>query len=507
MMDPTRKALLLDAYYQVLDNFLFRVLLFLVLLLVLAAFLIAFTEQGIELAFGWTTITYDQILDSVGTSAQGIAPAELKAEFIRGLQQVFVAYGVGWFGIMLCIASTAFFVPRMLEKGSADITFSKPLSRLRLLLARYLAGVLFVIILAGLLIGGVYLSIWIRSGYNDPGFLWSALTLIYVYALIHSVSTLMAVLTRSTVAAILVAILFFPLNGCVHGSWIKAEFKRDTSQMAQLQARKDQEAKPEDAAAEDAAPQTHWLLRSWYAGRTVLHYVLPKTRDADFISAMLMKSLGEGTELIDEEGRLTIGKAPEGFVRTAPTGDRADLDTQPAVWVARDEKGDEPPRIEISRKTWVEETRGDRVRKRSVYKLADDLVHEVAAGGVDLDAIVEQRISVDWVASVLVVWTDLEHREHRTVLFPYGDWLFELQMTADPAWRTEDQRAAVLDTFLAELKIAPESRFLNKDQWYAARFGWTAPLKYNAFFSIASSAAFVVLMLALAWWKLSRIDF
>ena len=44
-------------------------------------------------------------------------------------------------------------------------------------------------------------------------------------------------------------------------------------------------------------------------------------------------------------------------------------------------------------------------------------------------------------------------------------------------------------------------------QWVSEQFGWGSELKYNAWFSVASSAAFVLVMLVLGWWKLMRIDF
>jgi hypothetical protein len=52
-----------------------------------------------------------------------------------------------------------------------------------------------------------------------------------------------------------------------------------------------------------------------------------------------------------------------------------------------------------------------------------------------------------------------------------------------------------------------EVSFLGKDEWYEKRFGWTAPLRFNAFFSLLSSFAFAALMLGISAWRLSRIDF
>jgi predicted exporter len=45
------------------------------------------------------------------------------------------------------------------------------------------------------------------------------------------------------------------------------------------------------------------------------------------------------------------------------------------------------------------------------------------------------------------------------------------------------------------------------DDPHSREFGWSAAWRHNAWFSIATTAAFIVLTLALAGWKLSRIDF
>ncbi len=58
--------------------------------------------------------------------------------------------------------------------------------------------------------------------------------------------------------------------------------------------------------------------------------------------------------------------------------------------------------------------------------------------------------------------------------------------------------------------IDPESvveQTYNPFEWYDARFGWSAPWKSNAWFSLLSSLAFVVATLGVAWLKLRRISF
>ena len=199
------KALLADAFYQVLDNKVFRLLVLLSIGLVAPTFLVGFREDGVHFLFGWKTFTYKEFVSAFGVPVPEIH--DIHVAVIQQVQAIFVGGLAGTIGILFCIAATAFFVPRMLEKGAADTLFSKPVARFVLLLARYVAGLLFVGVLAFVLVLGMHIGLLVTSGYSDPGFLWSALTLVYIFALVHAFSTLIAVYTRSSVAAILFTLM------------------------------------------------------------------------------------------------------------------------------------------------------------------------------------------------------------------------------------------------------------------------------------------------------------
>src|SRR5215210_5517294 len=71
----------------------------------------------------------------------------------------------------LAIFATAHLVPRMQEKGTIDLYLSRPVSRMKLLLSRYIAG----LILAGsnvvYLMGSIWLIVWYKTGVANPKFL------------------------------------------------------------------------------------------------------------------------------------------------------------------------------------------------------------------------------------------------------------------------------------------------------------------------------------------------
>lgn len=110
--------------------------------------------------------------------------------------------------LVLCVIITGFFIPNMLRKGSLDLLISKPIGRVQLLVYKYIGGLILVFLVSTFTIGGVWLVMSARSGYWDPGFLVTIPAMTFTFAVIYAVSTCVAVLTRSSIAAILVSIAF-----------------------------------------------------------------------------------------------------------------------------------------------------------------------------------------------------------------------------------------------------------------------------------------------------------
>ncbi|MEY2746547.1 MAG: hypothetical protein RL112_1589, partial [Planctomycetota bacterium] len=315
-MSPSTRALLEDAWRQILDNTVFRILVVVTILLVLPTFLIAAKSDGISILFGLWRLDYDDLplLPSLGF---GRLDGDAQARAFVYIVQEFIVQGLaGTVGVFFCIAATAFFVPRMLEKGAADVVFSRPISRAKLLASRWLAGVLFVAVLSSLLVGGMHLGFLLRSGHSDPGFLASALTLTYLFAILHCLSTVVAVLTRSSVAAILVTVVFFPMNSCLQNGWVVKE--------AAFAAREARMAEGEEAKEPSATVRTLSMLLD------VVHWVLPKTNDADPLAASLRTAvMGPNHVVRDEATDLLVAKDFQGATLAAPT---TDLLATPAVW-------------------------------------------------------------------------------------------------------------------------------------------------------------------------------
>jgi hypothetical protein len=444
-------------------------------------------------------------------------------------------------------------MPRTLEKGSADILFSKPVSRLSLMLSRYVAGLLFVAFLSLLLVFGIYLGLLLVSGYNDPGFLWGAITLIYLFAILHAFSICVGVFTRSTVAAILISLFLFMGSGCIHQAWRFRGYFQDMQLAEKLRAdyagNKDGESviPPilEDSKGKEGS-KSNAFVDFMVGTLDTAHYILPKTSDADVLTRKLRKAVGRREILlVDDAGHFTVSGDPEGFQLSKPDPSQADagsiavdIESAPAVWIAR-EDGREVGRVEISRRTRLQDRPGTdangakrRPRRLGTTEVADDVHKAIKSSATLSSEIVTRKHTVDDTYAVFATWTEKDgsiEKSGESIVFTFGDWVFEVRAIADTSWISAHENEKRIDAFAANIRLGrmhgneevigafntsgsggPNSsgeRYVDPKSWYEQRFGWTSELKYNALFSIASSVAFALAMLGLAWAKLERIDF
>jgi ABC-type transport system involved in multi-copper enzyme maturation permease subunit len=110
----------------------------------------------------------------------------------------------------LAIFATAHLVPRMQEKGTIDLYLSRPVSRTKLLLSRYFAG----LILAGsnvvYLLGSIWLIVMWKTHVVHPRFLVAGAVILLVIATLLAFAFVVGVITSSTAVSIMCSYgLFF----------------------------------------------------------------------------------------------------------------------------------------------------------------------------------------------------------------------------------------------------------------------------------------------------------
>ncbi|MCH2105357.1 MAG: ABC transporter permease [Planctomycetes bacterium] len=500
-------ALFQDSLQQVLDNRVFRLLVIMTICMVAPTFLIGFHQDHISMLWMWE-YSYSELTATLGVPVPpDVRPDEM---LIKGIQTVVIEGIAGVAGIIFCIAATAFFVPRMLEKGAADTLFSKPISRTALLVMRYFSGLLFVTVLSFALVGGMWTGFALVSGYTDTGFLWSAVTLVYLYALLHSFSVLVGTVTRSSVAAILLVLMMFMFSGCVHRGWVFKEYAQESYALEVLRIEMREEGSGELREEEE---EDSTLLNFLTVLLDTLHYTLPKTGDATTITGMLREAVeGTGPALNDTEASVVFEDHPEGM--TLIGSSTPDFD-EPVTWVPRDPDADARQRVFLKRRGREPEEApapGERVRRLVASRVAsafEDGLDERADRGELLSGPSKERAMFGPNQLIAVRWEEGSESDglHRSrFFFHFSEWLYEIDLTVPHAMMGDEAYEEWEDDFFRGLSIGTE-QFRGPMQWYEDEFGWDAPWKFNAFFSIGTSLAFALFCLLLSIFRLNRYDF
>jgi hypothetical protein len=186
-------ALLLDAYRELNARKMFWISLIISALVMVAFGLLGLNDNGLRIL--WFDV-----------------PVPAPRFWYKWAFSALVVGGwVSWAAMGLALISTASIFPDLLAGGSIDLYLSKPMSRLRLFLTKYLGGLLFVLLQASVFAVASFVVFGLRGGeWRTSLFLIIPLaTLLFSY--LFAVCVLVGVMTRSTLAAILVTCLFWAL--------------------------------------------------------------------------------------------------------------------------------------------------------------------------------------------------------------------------------------------------------------------------------------------------------
>ena len=115
-------------------------------------------------------------------------------------------------GLFLSIFATADLVPSSLRKGKIDLYLSRPISRPQFLLGKFLGAVSVVAVNILYAVAGVWLVFGIKTGIWNPYFLYSAVSIIFMFAVLYSVMLLVGVLVQGTAITMIVAYVMIMLS-------------------------------------------------------------------------------------------------------------------------------------------------------------------------------------------------------------------------------------------------------------------------------------------------------
>lgn len=118
----------------------------------------------------------------------------------------------------LAIFATAHLVPRMQEKGTIDLYLSRPVGRVKLLLSRYVAGLILAASNVVYLVGTIWLIVWWKTGVAHPRFLLAGVIIMLIISVLLAFAFVIGVITSSTAVSIMASygLFFFGLMLAAH---------------------------------------------------------------------------------------------------------------------------------------------------------------------------------------------------------------------------------------------------------------------------------------------------
>ncbi len=111
-------------------------------------------------------------------------------------------------GLFLAVFAAAGLIPTIFEPGRIELLLSKPVTRTRLLLGRYLGTLGVIAFNMAYLVLGVWLVMGIKTGIWNPSFLLAAALAVFAFAVLLTVTLAVAVVSNSAVLATMVTYFF-----------------------------------------------------------------------------------------------------------------------------------------------------------------------------------------------------------------------------------------------------------------------------------------------------------
>ncbi len=120
-----------------------------------------------------------------------------------------VPFWLSWITAILALISTAGIIPDMVSGGTIEPILSKPITRVRFFLTKYLTGLLFVGLQILVFSIGCILVLGIRAGSWEFNLLLAVPIVLVFFSYLFGFCAFVGLITRSTIAALLLTILFW----------------------------------------------------------------------------------------------------------------------------------------------------------------------------------------------------------------------------------------------------------------------------------------------------------
>ena len=261
-MIPTQTAaIFLDAYRELNAKKLFWITMGLNLLAVIVFASAGINQNGI-------TFWHWQLMDNPFFNSENVSP-----ELFYKTQ--FTSWGIpiwlSWATIILALVSTAGIIPDLISSGMIEPVLSKPIGRVRLFLTKFFTGLLFVGLQVTVFSVGALLVIGIRGGAWELKLLLAIPIVLALFSYLFSFCALMGLITRSTIASLLITMLLWFIIWIVNlgdgfmlaqreGSRLRAEdreamVEKQTELAEKLRDQRRQEGEPVPGEGDTPVPE------------------------------------------------------------------------------------------------------------------------------------------------------------------------------------------------------------------------------------------------------------
>lgn len=191
-------AVMVDAYRELNAKKLFWVTMLISGLVVVAFACVSTTPKGLKI------LVWDLELPFINSA---VLP---NATFYKLMFQTLgIEVWLTWAATIIGLIATCSMIPDFVAGGAVELALSKPISRTRLFLSKYAAGLLFTLLQVTVFSVAAFLLIGIRGGEWQPRILLAVPIVTLAYSYLFCVCALVGLLTRSTIFALIAVMIFW----------------------------------------------------------------------------------------------------------------------------------------------------------------------------------------------------------------------------------------------------------------------------------------------------------
>jgi ABC-type transport system involved in multi-copper enzyme maturation permease subunit len=198
-------AILIDSIRELKSRSLFWICLVLSAIVSVSLFgVLSFNEEGWR--FLWFSTNESELLYKGSPDARRL---------VMLMFSLFVYWWLSWGAIILAIVSTSSMLPGFMAGGAVEITLAKPIRRLWLFLLKVLGALLFVFAQTLLAVVIAYLLLGLKEGIWVHAMWWTIPLIVLQFLYLYSIAALVAAISRSTLASLLITMLCWGLFSIV----------------------------------------------------------------------------------------------------------------------------------------------------------------------------------------------------------------------------------------------------------------------------------------------------